>query len=93
MCFREKEELDRRSTIAVSMMCLSLQASTYGVMVQTLSSGIGDSPVSSPLHFNTSKGGKYSRLAILGGQHLTGSESQRRDIVPVTTELGLLLLS
>jgi hypothetical protein len=49
------------------------EASTYGVTVQALSSGIGDSPVSSPLYFNTRKGAPSEAPSGLQVREVTSS--------------------
>ena len=55
MLFIVSISLERKRETVFS---ISLQASTYGVVVQTMSREIGDSSISSPFFFNTSQGGE-----------------------------------
>ena len=60
VCVHVCEQVSERERERVRYLPLVLpQASTYAVLVQTLSGEIGDSPVSSPSYFNTSEGGKF----------------------------------
>ena len=65
VCVTERE----RERVRILLLCLP-QASTYAVLVQTLSGEIGDSPVSSPSYFNTSEGGKFCAFCKISTQPL-----------------------